>query len=210
MTTHPFRQRVIGAFALVTLATAFVSCEDAEEAVTQLTTTTQASSPTQFTSPSLAPPIAATTTATASPTDPIPDTWLTYLDPVLGFSLRYPPDLVLKDLTGPSPQGGLRERDLQFRAPRTQPRGFTVSVIESFPEGISLEDWAWEYAGCPRESIHLSTLDNVLAVRCTREVYEDYREPAMVSEYGGRMFLISGTGLSEAEFDLVFSSFKFG
>jgi len=173
-------------------------------------TRTEVTTPTQFTT--LRPETPAPTTATGSPAPsyPVPDDWLTHMDPVLGFSLRYPPDLVLHDLTGPSPQGGLRERTLDFRAPGTQLRAFALSVIGSFRDGISLEDWAWESAGCTRESIHQSTLDSVPAVRCTREVYGDFREPAIVSEHGGRMFLISGIGLSEIEFDRVFGSFKFG
>jgi len=53
-------------------------------------------------------------TVVPPPTPASPD-FTTYIDPVLGFSLRYPPDLAFTDLTGPS--GGPGRRVIEFRSP---------------------------------------------------------------------------------------------
>jgi hypothetical protein len=205
MPTRCLCQQVATALLLVVSTLVLLSCTDGDESV---------SDPTGSGAVSPSPPTATTTapstiTATTAPPSTPTDTWLKYIDPVWGFSIQYPPDLNLNDLTGPSPQGGLQARTLDFRSLDTQTRALALSLITSFPDGVNLEDWAWEFAGCPRETISPSSLDGEPAVRCTREVYQEFREPAIVSQRNGNVFLISGLGLSEDEFDRVFSSFRF-
>jgi hypothetical protein len=139
----------------------------------------------------------------------IPADWKTYVDPVLGFSLRYPPDLVLTDLTGPTPAGSLQERVLLARAAQDQARVLSVSIIESNPKGLAIDEWAVEYAGCNPKSIQPGLLGRVPAILCTREAFEEWAEPAVAAEVGGRIFLITnGSGLTGDEFSAVVRSFQ--
>ena len=166
------------------------------------------------------PTASAAATATPGPTllpslaplptlPPIPEDWLTNVDAVLGFSLRYPPDLVLTD-TGPSPLGGLRERDLVFRSAQDQSRVFSISIVESNPAGLTIDEWAVEFAACNPKSIEEGSLAGIRAIFCSREVVEGHPEPSVLAEHDGRIFLIStGSALTDSEFTAVLQSFQF-
>lgn len=175
-----------------------------EEALQQVETATSSESATP--TPTL-PPVP---TVLPLPTLPsVPADWLTYADPVLGFSLRYPPDLVLTD-TGPSPQGGLQERDLVVRSAQDRSRVFSISIIESNPRGLTIDEWAVEFAACNPKSTQEGLLAGIRAIFCSREVVEGRSQPSVLAEHGGRIFLISaGSTLTDSEFSAVLQSFQF-
>src|SRR3990172_7439310 len=121
--------------------------------------------------PTPTPEPAPTATATPTPASTVePDSWTTYRDPVLGFSLDYPPDLVVKDITGPSPDG-LNERAIEFPSSEGTSRAFVISVSAK-TRGITIQQWAIEYAACRPKSIQQSTFSGLPAIACTREVIE--------------------------------------
>jgi hypothetical protein len=153
-----------------------------------------------------ASPTEAATLAPAESPTPTPAAWLTYVDPVRGFSLDYPSDLVAKDVTGPSPDG-LNERAIEFRSAEDNSRAFVISVSENV-KGLTLEQWAVEYGACQPKSIQQSTLGGIPALACTREVVEGRPGPAVLADHGGKIFLLSGH-LTESEFDQLRESFAF-
>jgi len=155
------------------------------------------------------PSPAATPARTASPEPSpkgIPADWQSYTDPALGFSLRYPPDLMATDLTPPSPASP-NLHVIEFRSVGDRSRGFAISFSETF--GLSLEQWAIEYAACRPDSMQPATLNGIAAIACTREVLEGHSGPAILAQNENLIALISGGGFKDSEFDQVTSSFHF-
>jgi hypothetical protein len=118
--------------------------------------------------------------------------------------MRYPPDLTVTD-TGPTPSGGLRERDLDFRAPGDPSRAFVIAMVEN-TKGRSLEQWVLEFAACLPETIKHGTLSGTPAIFCTSDAGEG-PSAAAAFEYMGTMFLIRST-TPASEFELVLASFR--
>jgi len=161
--------------------------------------------PTPTEAPTLTP--TAEPTATPKPSPVVPADWLTYVDPVLSFSLRYPPDLVATDVTGPASAGGVNVRAIEFRSAEDPSRAFGISVSEN-TKGLTLEQWAIEYAACQPKSIQQGTFGGSQAILCTREVIEGRPHPAALGENADRIFLISGN-LTDSEFSQLRTSFGF-
>jgi hypothetical protein len=157
---------------------------------------TKAPSPTTLATPSPAPE--------PSPTD-APADWRTYMDPVLGFSLKYPSDLVLKDLTGPSPVSGVNERGYQFRSPTESRRSFTISV-SSNTEGVTPESWLADHAACLPDTIRSGEVGGQPAAFCTSKP-EMIPEAAVALPHGGKMLFITSI-LPQTDFDAVLSTFR--
>jgi hypothetical protein len=185
-----------------------------EATVAQATPTpTSAAEPTPTTAPTQAPGGAGggglDLATVVPPPTPASADFTTYVDPVLGFSLQYPPDLAFTDLTGPISTGGLIQRAIEFRSPEDPSRAFGISVSAN-PKGLTLEQWAIEYAACRPKSIQQGMLGGIAAITCTREVIEGRPAPAVVADHSGRIFLISGTsGLTGSEFIQISGSFGF-
>ena len=174
-----------------------------EEAAVAEATPTATPAPTTMAEPT-ATPTAATPTPAATPA---PADFTNYVDPVLGFSLQYPSDLAFTDLTGPIATGGLSQRAIEFRSPDDRSRGFVISVSDN-TKGLTLEQWAIEFAACRPKSIQQAMLGGVPAIACTREVIEGRPGPAVLAEHEGRMFLMSGR-LTDSEFSRVTESIRF-
>jgi hypothetical protein len=161
-------------------------------------------------------PAAMGTTAPGSPSpspeaspDAVPPDWQTYNDPVLGFSLRYPPDLVFKDVRGPSPAGGVNERAYQFRSPNNASRSFTISM-SSNSEGRTSEEWLLDHAACRPDTIAPGMVDGQPATFCTSEPAE-IPEAAIAFQVADKMLFITSvmpTFELQAEFDLVIASLQ--
>jgi hypothetical protein len=177
----------------------YVASPGGEEEAVQATVSATAGTetPTPAGSPTVSP-------AASSTPDEVPADWQTYNDLVLAFSLRYPPDLVFKDVT----PGGATERAVDFRSPTDSSRALGISVSKK-PEGLTLKEWAVEFAACRPTSIESATLAGAEAMGCTREVIEGQPEPSILAERGGKVFLMSAIGLTDAEFTQVLSSFLF-
>lgn len=163
--------------------------------------------------PTLTPEPSGTATAapTVTPTPepagtrtavPPPDDWETYVDPELGFKLDYPPDLSFRDVAGANQLG------VEFRSIEEPSRALVLSASEN-AEHITMEQWAIEFAACQPESLQEAILGGQPAISCTREVIEGFPEPAALAALGNRIFLISHTGLTEAEFEKVIEAFQF-
>ncbi len=184
-----------------------------EEVVQQVQTPTPEASATLEPSPSTVP-TATTPASSPSPTaepspEAVPADWKTYDDPVLDFSLRYPPDLVLTDLTGPSPAGGLNVRALQFRSASDRSRSFTMAIVEN-SKGLSLDQWVHEFTACLPKTIERGTIAGNAAVFCTSQP-EEILEAAVVFEHTGQMILITSIMPAfgfESEFELVIASLR--
>ena len=178
-----------------------------EEVVQQVATGTPGATATSTSAPS---PSATATSPTPTPEpspQPIPEDWQTYTDAVLGFSLRYPPDLTFNDLTGPSPSG-VDLRLIQFGLAGEQRRGFTVSFSETF--GLSLEQWSIDRAACRSTSMQSITLSGWPAISCTRETIEGRPgTPAVLSKNDHFIVLISVGGLTDLELSHLKNSFRF-
>jgi hypothetical protein len=123
----------------------------------------------------------------------------------MGFSLSYPPDLEVMDLSGASPQPGVSERVLDFRAPGDPSRGFSIS-ISSNPEGFSPSDWALEFTACVPDSLEAGSVGNDPAVFCTAAATV-IPNPAVLIEHQGRIYYI-GSLLSDEEFGSVLNSLR--
>jgi len=178
-----------------------------EEVVQRVATATAAATATSSPASTSATPVASPTSTPESSPSPIPDDWPTYTDPVLGFSLRYPPDLTAEDLTGPSPDG-IDYRLIKFGSSGDSRRGFTVSFSQA--SGRSLEEWAIEYAACGPTTTQSAALAGFAAISCVRETAEgEPGTPAIVAKKGDLMVLISVGGLTEVEFNHLINSFRF-
>jgi hypothetical protein len=138
--------------------------------------------------------------------DAVPADWQTYDDPVLGFSLRYPADLVFKDRTQPSPVDGLSERALEFRSStEPPPRAFTISV-SSNSKGLTSEQWLLRYAACLPGTIGQGIVAGRGATFCTSEPAE-VPEAAVALEHMGKMFFITAV-LPPAELEQIIASLR--
>jgi hypothetical protein len=120
-------------------------------------------------------------------------------------SAAYPPDLVFKDLTGPSPRPGLNERGLKFRSTKDYARGFTISV-SSNTEGLTPVQWLREYAACLPETVQHATAAGKPATFCT-SVPEQVPEAAVAFEHMGKMLFITAV-MPKPEFDQVIASLR--
>ena len=182
-----------------------------EAVVAKATPTPSPTEPTPTATPAPTPeptPTPAPTQTPAPAPTPATDDLTTYVDPVLGFSLQYPPDLAFTDLTGPSPTGGLNQRAIEFRSPKDPSRAFVISVSDN-TKGLTPEQWAIEFGGCRTQTIQQGMLGGMSAIACTREVIEGMPERAVLAEQAGKMFLLSAIGLTDSEFSQVIASFHF-
>jgi hypothetical protein len=161
--------------------------------------------PSVLDTPEPSPTVAGAETPTAGVT-PTADTadWDTYVDSALGLSVNYPPDLVAKDIT----PGGLTQLAIEFRSQESPSRGFTVSVTVN-EKGLTLDEWAVEYAACQPKGVHQAILGGTPGIACTREVIEGVLEPALLAQRSGKIFLISATGLTDSEFAQIAEAFRF-
>lgn len=191
---------------LVILPLALVSvflaaCRSEEESLPSASQTIAAASPTVTAAPSSAP--------TPSPVPSIPADWQTYTDPVLGFSLRYPPDLVIADLTGPNPTAGLNERVFQFRSPSEPSRSFSLS-ISSNPDGLGPEEWLLNKAACLPGTLEQGNVAGQPATLCTSQP-EEIREAAVAFGWMGKILFITSimpaSGF-ESDFELMVGSIR--
>ena len=183
-----------------------VASSGGEEEVVQLGTTGTATSGLTPTPSQPPPPTTVPVTASPAPTpvpsaDSIPADWQTYTDPDLGFSIRYPPDLVFKDLTSPSGTG----RVLDFRASKDAARAVSIEIYSN-PEGIAPRDWALAETACVPESIEATTVAGIAAISCTEQAGER-PHPSVVLVHEGMTYEI-GSLLPQAEFDKVLESLR--
>ena len=177
--------------ATIALGAALASCGSDEEVapvVTPVPTTDLPTAPTPARSPAV-----------------IPADWLTQVDPVLGFSLRYPPDLVFKDLTGPSPVVGVNERAFEFRSATEPHRGFTISV-SSNAEGFAPKSWLLDHAACLPGTIVAGSIGGQPAAFCTSEP-ADIPEAAVAFPQMDKMIFMTSI-MPPAEFELVVASLQ--
>jgi len=180
---------------LLSFSLAVVACGDTEEEPVPDVTVTASGSAAPIATPSPTPSAAASTPA------PAPSGWKVYVDPVLGFSLSYPGDLVFNDLTGSS----IGRRHLQFRSQTDRLRSFTVGIIEN-SEGLTLDEWVHQYSACIPETIQQRTVSGRAAVSCVGNAGE-VPEPAVVFEFRGNMLLIT-TLMPPSEFDSIIGSIR--
>ncbi len=157
--------------------------------------------------------VAATPSASASPTAiatpaPVPSGWTTYTDPQLGFSVAYPPDLVFKEVIGPTPLGG--QLAIEFRSASDPERGFGVTIIDN-PAGASLEKWTAEFSGCLTDTIQSATVAGWVSLTCTAEVLEGSPEWAAIVPYEDKMLrIVAGKAkFTDSEFAAMIASFRF-
>lgn len=155
--------------------------------------------------PTPEPAPTATAMPTPEPSPGVPADWLAYVDPVLSFSLRYPPDLVLKDLTPDPSAGGLYQRVLDFRSPTDSSRALSIEVSTN-ASNLTPEDWALSETTCVPKTIKQSTVAGKRAVLCTEEATE-IPNALVVLEHLGKIYEI-GSLLTRAEFDSVLSSLR--
>jgi hypothetical protein len=155
---------------------------------------------------SLTPEVTTAATPAASPEPtpgPIPSDWKEYRDEGLGFSLRYPPDLEFRDLTGPIPMRG--QRGLDFRSPADPGRAISISIVDH-PEGQAIEDWAHEFI-CTRDNQREGTAGGLRAIFCQREGIEGRPSSALITDYRGKILLLGASfDISSTEFGWVVES----
>ena len=192
------RARLLLLLAMIALAGLLISCGDAEEVAP---TTTRPGAPTAA-SPKSASPTPAPTTSTAAPA---PAGWKEYTDPQLGLSAAYPPDLVFKDLTGPSPRPGLNERVFDFRSASDSSRAFSIS-ISSNTDNLTPREWALEFTACLPDTIEESTIIGERAVLCTAEATE-VPTAGVVIAHLGKIYYI-GSLLTDTEFRSMLASLR--
>lgn len=184
---------------LIFLGTAAVlvagSCVKEEEVAQQAATASPTASAAASPPATASPPSAATPSSEGVPAD-----WKSYSDPTLGFSLRYPPDLVVQD------SGFVRgQRGLEFRSPQDRSRAFVVAIVEN-PRGLTLEQWVLEFAACIDGTIKPSQVRGKTALICTSQP-EETPENAVAFQHMGYMFLVRFIMPSD-EFQLIISSLR--
>jgi len=188
---------------LLGLSLAVVACGDAEEEPVPDVTVTASGSAAPIATPSPTPSAAASTPA------PAPSGWKVYVDPVLGFSLSYPGDLVFQDLSGPGPSSGLAERAFQFRSPDDQRRSLSIAVVTK-PGDMTLEEWVQGATACAPDTIEHATVNGRPAIRCTN-VPETLSEAALIVEADGLVLFVTSvmpTFGFTAEFDSIIQSLR--
>ena len=148
------------------------------------------------------PSPAATTPIASGTPAPVPSDWKDYTDSALGFSLRYPPDLIAKDSTGPGPQDGWVQRVIEFRSAEDNSRAFIIGVYSN-AEALTAGEWLQEYSACLPETVRQGSVAGQTAVFCTSVPL--YPEMAVAFEHQGRMFYIAAV-IDENEFESVLSS----
>lgn len=179
-----------------------------EEVAVQNPQTTSPGPPTATTSPATSPTAVATpsSAATAEPSpDAVPSDWETYTDAALGFSLRYPPDLVFRDLTSPSQPSSPSRRHLQFRSPNDQRRSFTIGIIET-DKTVSLDEWVQEFTACLPETIRDGLVDGERAIFCTSQP-ASIPEQAVAFQLAGSIVYVTST-MPSSEFEAVIGSVR--
>jgi hypothetical protein len=82
----------------------------------------------------------------------------------------------------------------------------SVTVNE---KGLTLDEWAVEYAACRPKGIHEAVLGGTPGIACTREVIQGVLEPALLAQRSGKIFMISGIGLTDSEFEQIAEAFRF-
>jgi hypothetical protein len=149
-------------------------------------------------------------TASSTPTPTVrtaesPVGWKSFTDPLVGFTLSYPPDLIFNDLTGPGPAGGFNERVLQFRSASDQSRSFAISISAN-ANGLTPEDWALEFTACLPETIEQGTVGGKPAIFCTA-LPEEIPEATVLLESSGTILHFSSI-MPASEFDQVIASVR--
>jgi hypothetical protein len=196
------------AIAMIAGAFLFAACDEPEEDVADDVRASQAANETTPITPiSLTSPPSMSPSPTPSITiavTPPPD-WKLYENSSMGFSIRYPPDLAVSEEPAASPQGEIGERDVEFRSPEDL-RGFLVSTFDLSRPSMTLDEFADEFY-CTRDKSP-AMLAGSPAIACTLEVYKDFPESVVLTEYSGRFYVITAFGLSEQELQALSESFR--
>lgn len=197
--------RLLTLLALPLLAF-LAACADAEEEELQqpLQSPSPTEQPTAVTSTPSAVPTNAPPASPTPPADPVPADWETYTDADYAFSLRYPPELLLEDLSDPS--SPLSQRVLQFRAPDGANVGFAL-VIADNDKGLSPEEWAREFSTCSLDEgdeADSVIVDGVNGVMCLGEPLAGKFESVVVLPRDGSIMYLTST-LAESDFESVIS-----
>jgi hypothetical protein len=150
-------------------------------------------------------PTASSTPSPSVTTTASPVGWKSYADPLVGFTLSYPSDLIFNDLTGPSPADGFNERVLQFRSASDQSRSFAIS-ISSNANGLTPEDWALQFTACLPETIRQGTVGGKPAIFCTA-LPEAIPEATVLLDSSGTILHFSSI-MPASEFDQVIASIR--
>ena len=182
----------IAAALLAAAALLTAACGDDEEQVPDETLPSETTSRTAATSDATPSPAAATPAATVTPA-PVPSDWKTYTDSDLSFSLRYPPDLVFKDLTAP---GDTTQRYLQFRSDSDASRSFTIAIVAD-TEDLPLEDWVEEFTACLPDTLKSGTVSGSQSISCV-SMPEEIAESAVAFEHSGWVVFMTSI-MSESE-----------
>jgi len=185
------------AAALLAFGVALASCGDSEEEFAPGTAAT--ASPTA-TIPEDASPTPRRGTATSAP---VPSGWTSYTDDTVGLTLSYPPDLVFKDVTGPSGADGLNQRVVEFRSTSEPSRAFAISV-SSNTKGLTPQEWALQFTSCLPKTIEQAVTTGKNAILCDTA---DAPQVAVVFEDDGLMFYITAV-LPASEFESVMASLQ--
>ncbi len=190
------------AAALLAASSLMVSCGDPEEEVGPDLQPSATVSPSFSASPV---PLTATPAAT-SPTSE----WKLYEDQVLSFSFDYPPELIPRDLTGPTSICCPSERVIDFRPTDSKTPGLAVSITD-VDVGTSVREWASVNTGCILDSPPGDRDVSVAgrpALTCIAEPMDDQFENGADVLDGKHMTYITGT-ISGADFQRVLQSLRF-
>ncbi len=177
-----------------------------EEAVVAQPTATPTPTPGQAT-----PPASPTPTPAAQPSPaPVPAGWPVYVDPVLGFSLPYPPELSPTDLTGAVAVCCPSARVIDFRQSGAKAQAVAVA-IEDNQRSLSPLEWARENRACHLDAPY-EVQEVVIGGRpgliCVAEPLDQQFELAAIVEDSGKVFYITAT-LTDADFKALLGGFSF-
>jgi hypothetical protein len=174
------------------------------EVVQDLPTVSGKTTPSQTAAPSASVPGSATPTPITIPTN-----WATYTDPALGFSLRYPRDLLFKEEGDPAPTDGTTERTLQFRSAEDRRRSVTIAIW-SKPKGMSLEEWVRGATQCIPETIVKGTIAGTTAYLCSDAPAKQVITSAIFEDNGIILYVTSVMPVYgfESDFDSVIASIE--
>ncbi len=140
----------------------------------------------------------------AGTTASVPSDWKAYTDPVLGFSLRFPPDLTAKDLTTPGNTSGLSERVIDIRSEADPSRGVSISV-SSIDADLTPEEWALKYTACLPDTIEETVVEGYPAVSCIANALRAH--PSLIIHSLDKVYLI-GWRLAPEESDGMLASLR--